>query len=89
MRERAEQVKEEKKKTDFLLYQMMPKRVADTLKTGVEVTPEWFDAVTIYFSDIVGWADMCVKCSPHQIVTLLNKLYRQVACWFLLICVVV
>ena len=76
VRAKADAVKEEKKKTDFLLYQMMPRRVADTLKSGMEVTPEWFDGVTIYFSDIRGWSDICVKSSPHQIVTLLNDLYK-------------
>ena len=74
----TEAVKLEKKKTDFLLYQMMPRHIADILKEGQEVIPEWFDPVTVIFTDIFGWAELSAKLSPHQIVDLLNDLYLWV-----------
>ncbi|WAR25647.1 GCY22-like protein, partial [Mya arenaria] len=43
----------EKRRTDTLLYQMLPKEVAEQLKQNQEVSTEEFPHATIMFSDIV------------------------------------
>uniref|UniRef100_A0A0K0F4J4 Guanylate cyclase n=1 Tax=Strongyloides venezuelensis TaxID=75913 RepID=A0A0K0F4J4_STRVS len=73
--ERSRELKEEQKKSDLLLERMLPKAVAKKLKLGKVVEPENFDSVTIFFADIVKFTVLSLKCSPIQIITLVNDLY--------------
>ncbi|KAF1523368.1 Retinal guanylyl cyclase 2, partial [Eudyptula albosignata] len=75
IRERTEELEVEKQKTDKLLSQLLPPSVAEALKTGGTVEPEYFDQVTIYFSDIVGFTTISALSEPIEVVDLLNDLY--------------
>ena len=77
-------ISDEKRKTDELLYEMLPKYVAEQLKQGkkvvllipaffmlstTQVDAESFDCVTIYFSDIVGFTGMSADATPLEVST--------------------
>ena len=69
------QLNEEKQRADSLLYQMLPYPVAEQLKCGHSVTAEQFESVTVFFSDIVDFTQICASISPMEVTQMLNQLY--------------
>lgn len=49
--------------------------MAEALKMGTPVEPEYFEEVTLYFSDIVGFTTISAMSEPIEVVDLLNDLY--------------
>nr|XP_016780788.2 guanylate cyclase soluble subunit beta-2 [Pan troglodytes] len=67
----------EKKKTETLLYAMLPKHVANQLREGKKVAAGEFKSCTILFSDVVTFTNICTACEPIQIVNMLNSMYSK------------
>ncbi|XP_078734598.1 guanylate cyclase soluble subunit beta-2-like [Lampetra fluviatilis] len=67
----------EKKKTEALLYAMLPHHVANQLKEGKKVEAGEFKVCTILFSDVVTFTNICAVCEPIQIVHMLNAMYMR------------
>jgi class 3 adenylate cyclase len=49
--------------------------VAESLIHGERVVAECFDCVSIMFSDLVGFTEICAMSQPLEVVEMLNDLY--------------
>ena len=76
--DKTKELSKEKRRTDSLLYQMVPRQVAEMLKTHKGVESEYFKSVTILFSDICGFSQITLTLEPMNIVKLLNALYEAI-----------
>ncbi|XP_035776158.1 uncharacterized protein LOC118458097 isoform X1 [Anopheles albimanus] len=74
---KAKELKREKRKSDSLLFQMLPPTVATQLKQAQTVPAEYYSAVSIFFSDIVGFTEIAAECTPLEVVSFLNAIYRM------------
>lgn len=68
---------EEKRRTDELLYSMLPRSVANALREGKERTGDVFPEVTVLFCDIVDFTATASTHSPLEIFQLLGNLYTR------------
>ncbi|VDO45739.1 unnamed protein product [Haemonchus placei] len=73
----ANELEIEKQKTDELLCELMPSSIADALRQGKMVEASDFSDCTLLFTDIVTFTNICAKCTPYDVVTLLNDLYLR------------
>jgi class 3 adenylate cyclase len=58
-----------------LLESLLPLHAAEGLRRGKEVKPRLHNHVTMFFSDIVGFTNICESLSPWQVIDMLNRLY--------------
>lgn len=72
------EIKREKRRTENLLNQMLPRFVAYRLKKGEFMDAEEYKSVTIFFSDIEDFADISARSLPMQIVGFLNDIYNLI-----------
>ena len=75
MRRKAADLKREQRKADGLVYQMLPKTVADNLR-GNKSTSEMFESATVCFTEIDGFKAIARQCTPLQLFDLLNTIYK-------------
>ena len=61
----------------FVLLFSLFRSVAASLKSGKAVEAVWYECVTIYFSDIVGFTTISALSGPMEVVDLLNDLYTM------------
>lgn len=76
--DKTKELNNERKRTDGLLYQMVPKQIAEMLKRRKKVDAEFFKMVTICFTDVYDFDKLTTDLAPMEIVDLLNHLYNTV-----------
>ncbi len=72
-----QQLEVERKKTERLLLNILPRPIAERLKQGQTVIADSFDEVTILFADIVGFTPLSATMSPTDLVVMLNDIFSE------------
>jgi len=76
-RELFQQVETEKRKSEKVLYNVLPQSVAERLKNGEQTIAESIPEVTVIFADLVGFTKLSADISPDELVMLLNHIFRS------------
>jgi len=70
-------VEEEKQMSDRLLMRIMPKAIADKLKSGQRIIVDYFAEVTVMFCDIVGYTKLSCCLPEDEVIKLLHSIYSS------------
>ena len=74
--ERTRELREEKKRSDDLLLNILPEEVAEELKAKGHADAKHFDNVTILFTDFKGFTEASEKLSPQDLLEELNTCFK-------------
>lgn len=75
MLEMNEIIKVEREKSEKLLLNILPVKIANALKENGKTEPEKFDNMTVYFSDLVGFTKMSSTLEPGMLINELNEMF--------------
>jgi adenylate cyclase len=70
-------LEEEQERSQRLLLNVLPHKIAEQLKVSGDVTPESFTSVSVLFADIVGFTEMSQRISPVELVHCLNQIFSS------------
>jgi class 3 adenylate cyclase len=73
--ERTAELTIEKKKTDDLLANLLPKDTVDELKNTGKATSQKFNLVTVLFSDIQGFTKIAEQMNPDKLIDELDNFF--------------
>jgi class 3 adenylate cyclase len=71
------QLDNEHARSERLLRNVLPDRIAERLKDGPIAVAERFDEVTVLFADIVGFTPLSATLAPERVVELLNQVFTR------------
>jgi adenylate cyclase len=68
---------DEHARSERLLRNVLPDRIAERLKAGGGAIADRFDGVTVLFADIVGFTTLSTELPPERVVELLNRVFTR------------
>ena len=71
------ELEEEKKKSETILFQVLPESVAQRLKKGESSIADAMDELTVVFADLVGFTTLAKSISPDKLVSILNQIFGE------------
>jgi len=71
------ELEEEKKRSESLLFSIMPKAIVDRLKRGPRSIVDYVAEVTVMFSDIVGYTKLSSSLPEEEVVQLLHAIFSS------------
>lgn len=77
------QIEDERARSDRLLLNILPRPIADRLKSGESRVVNSYDQVTVLFADLVGFTVLSSEVPPSVLVRLLDQIFSafdELAC---------
>ena len=75
-RQLLKQVQSEKRKSEEILYHVIPESVAERLRRGEESIADTIDDATVLFADLVGFTALSATVNAASLVHMLNYVFR-------------
>ena len=72
-----EEIRKEKEKSDSLLLNILPKEIADRLKSGEELIADKHNDVSVLFADIAEFTPQSQDLNPKELVSILNTIFTH------------
>jgi class 3 adenylate cyclase len=69
------ELEEERANSQRLLRNVLPQRIIDRLAAGEALIADRHEAVTVLFSDIVGFTEISARLAPAVLIAEMNELY--------------
>ncbi len=73
----AQNLNQERKKSDQLLRSVLPETIAQELKRTERVQPIHFESATVLFTDFVGFTQIAENFTPEELVAELDDCFSQ------------
>jgi class 3 adenylate cyclase len=73
--EQGKEIVREKEKSEQLLHNILPEEIAQELKTTGYATPQYYELVTVVFTDFKGFTQIAERLSPQQVIEELNTCF--------------
>ena len=78
IREQMAALDVERQRSESLLLNVLPRRIAERLKNEPDTTiAERFPSATVLFSDIVGFTELSARLAPDEIVRRLDEVFTR------------
>lgn len=68
-------IRQEKQNNEQLLLNILPRYIAEELKTQPGTIAKDYESITVLFADLVAFSELSQKNSAHQVVSLLNEIF--------------
>ena len=71
------QIRKEKEKSDSLLLNILPKDIAERLKSGEDLIADKHNQVSVLFADIIEFTPQSNNLNPKELVSILNTIFTH------------
>ena len=71
------ELEREKRRSEDLLLNILPTAIVPRVHANEELIADYYDAVTVLFTDLVRFTDLAAKTEVNELVERLNRLYSD------------
>ena len=77
LKERTLELEEERKKSETLIHNILPRQIVMELRETGEIKPREYKMVTLLFTDFQDFSTLSAKMKPHELVNELNEIFKH------------